>query len=48
MDICSRGISILRSRYSFAIILPAPELNLFCSQVLMSAPSLSLRMEPCK
>lgn len=33
--------------HNLAIIFPAPLLNLFCSAVLMTAPSFALFIKPC-
>jgi hypothetical protein len=40
--------SSLNMAYNFAIMLPPPVLNLFCSQVEIKAPSRSLFIEPCR
>jgi hypothetical protein len=40
--------SLFNMAYNFAIMLPPPVLNLFCSQVEIKAPSRSLFIEPCR
>lgn len=45
---CPSAVCMLKLAYNFAIMLLPPVLNLFCSQVEMSAPSRSLFIEPCR